>query len=219
MLPTQAFSTLLRTAAQKAISSRGVEGSGAFNLYKVLSDEDRMFGSDRADFVEFITSRVDSSRIIHEIGDGAGLLSLALFDAGYDCVNFCANGQRSRFSESLARAVKANIVEREGAAKRYRILKDCFPSHLTGHLLTQETDAVFISFDSINDQFSNNEVNVLKRMSEYKDVFLNLNRFLSKRTTPEEQSNPLLRLESLGMTVRHLDPVGSSSRNVWLSKD
>lgn len=218
MLSTREFSTLLRRAAQNEISLRGAEGSGAFNFYKVLADEDRMFGPNRAAFVDLIRAKIKPDQIVHEIGDGAGLITLALFDAGYDCVNLCANGQRSRFSESLAKDLKADMIRRNGTAGRYRILKDRFPSQLTLHLLQQEPKAAFVSFDSVNDQFSDNEANVLRRIGDYQDVFINLNQFLRKRNTPSEQAQVITKLEKHGLEVRHLDPVESKSRTVWMSK-
>lgn len=216
MLDTQQFSNCLREATLNAIAKKGVDASGAFNHYKTLAEQDRMFNDQASTFVNLITDNISIKHPIHEIGDGAGLMSLALFAQGYDCVNICSNGQRANLSETLGKAVKTGV---EGVAPRYRILHDKFPSALTNLLLQNEPQAVFISFDSVNEQFSNNEGAVIQRASNYENVIINLSRFTRPRNDAQEQNELLNTFKRREHICKYIEDPGSSTRLAWLQKE
>ncbi len=215
MLNTERFVQTLTTATLESIKKNGVDGSGAFKHYQTLADEGRMFGGNQIQFTEFVCENIDISRPIHEIGDGAGLSTLALYAQGFNCVNISSNGQRSKLSEVLGRAVKKS---EEGHGPCYRILHDKFPSNLTNLLLEKEPNAVFISFDSVNELFSSNEIAVIQRAASYQDVIINLCRFARPRNEPGEQLELLDMFKRREYNTEFLGEASSTYRIAWLKR-
>jgi hypothetical protein len=207
----ESFNAVLKSASEAAIKSSGVDGSGAFSHYNTLTTKNRIYGESQADFVRFITERFDASRPIHELGDGGGIPGIALFSQGYDCVNLCANSQRSKYSQSLASAVKAT-----GLTHRYRILKDRFPSAVTDLLLKQEPGALLISHDSVNKAFSDNEGAVIQRASIYPDIVMNVARFVRPRDLETEQTELIDMFLRRKMMIVDQEDFSPQNRLVWL---
>jgi hypothetical protein len=215
MLNKERFSQNLTMATLDSIKKNGVDGSGALNHYKILAEEGRMFGINHIKFTEFVSKNIGISRPIHEIGDGSGIITLALYAQGYNCVNICADRLRSKLSEVLARKVKETEALH---GPRYRILLDKFPSNLTNLILSKEPAAVFISYDSVNELFASNEISVIQKTCIYNEVIINLCRFVRKRDKADEQLELLDMFKRRGLYCEHLDGASETCRLVWLKR-
>ncbi len=196
------FGKLLRDTTLATIKAHGVEDSGAFSHYQTLANEDRIYGEEQQSFVDFVVEHIPIEREIHEIGDGSGLTSLALFRRGYNCINISANGQRSRFSQTLAGAIKATYPNMDWT---YRILMDKFPSPLTDLMMTRRPAAALVSYDCVNETFANSEAAVVTKAARYSDLIIDLRRFTTPRETDEEQRNLLDMFMRRDMQVVKLD--------------
>jgi hypothetical protein len=191
-------------AAKQRLADLGVDGSGAFNFYRVRIERDDLFTGYELDLAEALLADPDYPGAMHEIGGGYGSLSWLMAALGSDVVCLERDDRRYAGAAALLEVILAGWPELQG---RLDVLHASFPSPRL-----EPGGAWAVATNLVATTTANQRMAIVAGLCRYDSAVIDTDRFLEPADTEDKRVALAAELASAGLILTPYLDLGTEAR-------